>query len=299
MAGDFMGSHSLGMHHAPNSYAMHHHSDHQQASLEGPRKGQDRTEAAEPHTPRPPNAWILYRSQKFREIQQNRESQTRSGSTDKPKSQAEISRIISQLWQNETSAVKQKFEAMADEKKLAHQKMYPTYRYRPKKKSKPKQSASGQVGDQRHTPDGKFVKKSGYGSYTDGSHDYDASEGSSSAGHSTDRKVGNEILRSSGGNQGVGTAVHDLAGRELMSRKPNYADRRERGDLQVPSNYGRSVSGGASFGDGHSFSYNSTRMHPYGDRPSSLLRQKAPSSSRRVWRHCPPVVEHISKRPLA
>ncbi len=138
MPGDMMSSQSSAMHHPHATYGMHPHSsqhpDYSQGSVDAQRKAESRAEQPEPHTPRPPNAWILYRSQKFREIQQNRDSQTRSGSSDKPKSQAEISRIISQMWQNETTAVKQRFEALADEKKLAHQRMYPTYRYRPRRR---------------------------------------------------------------------------------------------------------------------------------------------------------------------
>ncbi|CDU24274.1 probable HMG-box transcription factor [Sporisorium scitamineum] len=258
---DLMGSHPLGTHQPPHSpYALYHHAESQQGSLdEQQHRAADRAEAAEPHTPRPPNAWILYRSQKFREIQQTREAQTRSGSTEKPKSQAEISRIISQMWANETAAVKEKFEALADEKKLAHQRMYPTYRYRPKKKGKRKQGAGAQVSD---APGSK--KAVAYGNYASGSREHDASEGSSSTGHSTERKAGNDILRSS-------ASMHDLTSRELMPRRPGYTDRRERNDLQVPIPYGRSVSGSTSSSEGPSFSYSNNRMHPYGERPSSRL----------------------------
>ena len=87
-------------------------------------------------TPRPPNAWILYRSQKFRELEQSKDPQAHSANTGKTKSQAEISRIISAMWQNEPESVRRSFEALADEKKLEHQKMYPNYRYRPRKRVK-------------------------------------------------------------------------------------------------------------------------------------------------------------------
>nr|AAV54029.1 HMG-box transcription factor Rop1-1 [Ustilago maydis] len=281
MPGDLTASQSLGVHHAPESYALHHHPAHQQSDPEGQRKSYDRAETAEPHTPRPPNAWILYRSQKFREIQQNRNSQCRSGLTEKPKSQAEISRIVSQMWQNESSAVKQKFEAMADEKKLAHQKMYPTYRYRPKKKAKAKQSASSQRdASQRRIWDEKAIKKETYGAYAGGSQDYDASEGGFMVRHATDRRGDSEPQYPGAGHDAsVSSSMHDLVGRDLISRRPLFGERRERGELATPANYGRSISASLSPGEGTSFSYNNSRMHPFGERPSSLLRQESPRVS--------------------
>ncbi|SPO31617.1 related to HMG-box transcription factor [Ustilago trichophora] len=290
MPSDLVRSQSLGMHHA-HPYGMHHHPEYAQSSLDAQRKAPNRAEAAEPHTPRPPNAWILYRSQKFREIQQTRDSQARSGSSEKPKSQAEISRIISQMWQNETTAVKQEFEALADEKKLAHQRMYPTYRYRPKKKAKSsKQNAAAITASQiNDRSEGHSIKREVQGAFAGaGYQDRYASEGSTSTAYSTtiDRKMEGGDPQRAAVSHGI-SSIHDLAGRELMSRKNNnYPDRRDRGELYVPINCGRSVSGSISSGEGHSISsYGSNRMHPYGDRvpSSSMLRQESPRASSDVF----------------
>ncbi|SPO30424.1 related to HMG-box transcription factor [Ustilago trichophora] len=292
MPSNLVSSQTLGMHHAhSNDTHMHHHSEYAQGSLDGQRKAQTKGEAAEPHTPRPPNAWILYRSQKFREIQQTRDSQSRSGASEKPKSQAEISRIISQMWQNESTAVKQEFEALADEKKLAHQRMYPTYRYRPKKKVKSsKQSAATTAASQiDDRSEGHSIKREVQGAFTGpGYPDRYASESSSSTAYSSaaDSKIGGSDPQRAAGSQGI-SSIHDLGGRELMSRKANnYVDRRDRVELQVPVNYGRSVSGSISSGEGHSVtSYSSNRLHPYGDRASSssLMRQESLRASSDVF----------------
>ena len=276
MGSDLVGSQSFGMPHSHSPYGLHAHPDYAQSSLEVQRKAQARAEPAEPHTPRPPNAWILYRSQKFKEIQQNCDAQSRSGSSEKPKSQAEISRIISQMWQSETTAVKQKFEALADEKKVAHQRMYPTYRYRPKKKAKSsKQSTAAQQNAKKQAAEGHGIKREAQGSLAGGHQDRYPSESSTSTTYSADRSKESHRPACS---QTI-SGVHDLAGRELMSRKNNYGDRRERGELQIPVNYGRSVSGSISSGEGHSISSYSNRMHPYGDRPSTLMRQESPRAS--------------------
>lgn len=283
MPGDLVGSQPLGMHHASAPFGFHPQSPRQpdfSSNLpDGQRKVPNRADTAEPHTPRPPNAWILYRSEKFREIQQSRNEQSRSGSSEKPKSQAEISRIVSQMWQNETSAVKQKFEALADEKKLAHQRMYPTYRYRPKKKGKgAKQSPANQSSDKSpgnsHSP-----TKEAYGSLAGGHHqDRYSPQGSCSSAYMLDRERGGEAHRSTTNHSPLSN--HSQAGRDSMQRKANYGDRRDRGELQVPINYGRSVSGSTSSNESHSMSsYGNNRMHPYGDRAAAFIKQESPRQS--------------------
>lgn len=149
--------------------------------------------------PRPPNAWILYRSDKMREIQRERkmsmlskhESCTSTSSTPSSSSsnmknnkfnyeynnstpmensiennttnlttftdgstfrdsqgverihensgganclQAQISRMVSQMWKNESEEVKERYANLAAKCKLEHQKLYPNYRYQPKRK---------------------------------------------------------------------------------------------------------------------------------------------------------------------
>ncbi|QRV96613.1 HMG (high mobility group) box protein [Ceratobasidium sp. AG-Ba] len=77
--------------------------------------------------PRPPNAWILYRSDKLRELASNQPPGPR-------KPQAEISKIISQMWSSEGPETKGRYEARAEEKKAEHAALYPDYKFAPMKK---------------------------------------------------------------------------------------------------------------------------------------------------------------------
>ncbi|CAE6527267.1 unnamed protein product [Rhizoctonia solani] len=77
--------------------------------------------------PRPPNAWILYRSDKLKELATNQAPGPR-------KPQAEISKIISQMWQAEGPETKGMYEARAEEKKAEHAALYPDYKFAPMKK---------------------------------------------------------------------------------------------------------------------------------------------------------------------
>lgn len=150
--------------------------------------------------PRPPNAWILYRSDKMREIQRERKttmlsnnnnndnckprnpsSSSSSSSTTNnitnqdypfvqigsfmkdsdgggsgtikslsPKNvdridenggganclQAQISRMVSQMWKSESEQVKEHYAKLAAEHKLEHQRQYPNYRYQPKRRNR-------------------------------------------------------------------------------------------------------------------------------------------------------------------
>lgn len=99
--------------------------------------------------PRPPNAWILYRSAKFKEFKAKQESAPSSGGVTPPLSacptsvtsqvpshpglQAEVSRIISDMWKTERQDVKMEYVKLAEEKKNQHMEMFPDYKYRPKR----------------------------------------------------------------------------------------------------------------------------------------------------------------------
>ncbi|GLB37261.1 putative high mobility group [Lyophyllum shimeji] len=76
--------------------------------------------------PRPPNSWILYRSDMVSLLPPPPPGTTRS--------QAEVSRMISQMWKNEAPEVKAEYERRAEVKKLEHAALYPHYRYMPKSK---------------------------------------------------------------------------------------------------------------------------------------------------------------------
>ncbi|KAF0399043.1 MATA-HMG [Gigaspora margarita] len=74
-------------------------------------------------TPRPPNAFILYRRAKQPEV-------TRDHGTI---SNAKISKILANLWKNENDDVKHYWQKMADKKKMEHMLAHPGYVYRPKR----------------------------------------------------------------------------------------------------------------------------------------------------------------------
>jgi len=78
--------------------------------------------------PRPANAWILYRSDKMKDITPSLPGQP------KPP-QADISKLIAAMWKNEKPEVKQHYEALSDMKKAEHLALYPGYRFQPMKKA--------------------------------------------------------------------------------------------------------------------------------------------------------------------
>ncbi|KZT67208.1 hypothetical protein DAEQUDRAFT_647037, partial [Daedalea quercina L-15889] len=75
--------------------------------------------------PRPPNAWILYRSDKLRELTARRDPSA-------PKRlQADISKEIADLWKAEDPEVRHEYERIADIKKQEHAAAYPGYKFQP------------------------------------------------------------------------------------------------------------------------------------------------------------------------
>ena len=78
------------------------------------------------NAPRPPNAWILYRSDRLKELPPLAQGERRA--------QADVSRMISRMWKNETDETRQHYERLADEKKAEHSIKYPGYRFQPMKK---------------------------------------------------------------------------------------------------------------------------------------------------------------------
>jgi hypothetical protein len=77
--------------------------------------------------PRPPNAWILYRSDKLRNLPPTAPGVPR-------RAQADVSKLISEMWKNELDDVRAEYERRADARKAEHQAMYPGYRFHPMKK---------------------------------------------------------------------------------------------------------------------------------------------------------------------
>lgn len=78
--------------------------------------------------PRPANAWILYRSDKMKDI-----APTLPGQPKPP--QADISKLIAAMWKSEQPEVRQHYEALSDMKKAEHLALYPGYRFQPMKKA--------------------------------------------------------------------------------------------------------------------------------------------------------------------
>ncbi|KAE8542910.1 hypothetical protein D1P53_000973 [Cryptococcus gattii VGV] len=137
--------------------------------------------------PRPPNAWILYRSDMLKRISEGEKvpgidkareelglslspgdglgdegSENRAmppppvkkikvrkgakmptedyialgpGKGGKGLPQSDISKVISHLWKNEVSEIRTVYENRANAKKLEHQKLYPDYKFKPKRKA--------------------------------------------------------------------------------------------------------------------------------------------------------------------
>lgn len=77
-------------------------------------------------TPRPPNAWIIYRSDHIGKYQQP------VGKP--PMLQAEVSKLLGKQWREESAAVRAEYERRAEVAKAEHAVRYPGYRFKPEKK---------------------------------------------------------------------------------------------------------------------------------------------------------------------
>ncbi|KAJ7124922.1 hypothetical protein C8R44DRAFT_618789, partial [Mycena epipterygia] len=86
--------------------------------MAGPVRTPPGKKAVQP--PRPPNAWILYRAEKSKEIGR--------------KAQSDVSKEISAMWKAEAPHVRAEYERRADLKKAEHHAMYPEYRFQPVKR---------------------------------------------------------------------------------------------------------------------------------------------------------------------
>ena len=84
-------------------------------------------EPADGKIPRPPNSWILYRADMSQALAAQNPSSSRS--------QADISKIISDMWKAIHPDLKAEYERRAELKKIQHAAKYPNYRYNPKSKA--------------------------------------------------------------------------------------------------------------------------------------------------------------------
>ncbi|KAM5351933.1 hypothetical protein ACJ41O_004656 [Fusarium nematophilum] len=79
-----------------------------------------------PKIPRPRNAFILYRQHHQAEVVAHNPNL----------SNPEISKIIGEQWKEESEEVKSNWKALADKEKQNHQRLYPDYRYQPRRGTK-------------------------------------------------------------------------------------------------------------------------------------------------------------------
>lgn len=72
------------------------------------------------------------------ELERIRQTMNHQPSDDEPRSlppQAEISKLISFMWKNESRAVKKKYERLSDIRRMEHEALYPNYKYQPIRKA--------------------------------------------------------------------------------------------------------------------------------------------------------------------
>ncbi|GAA5876117.1 hypothetical protein JCM16303_007028 [Sporobolomyces ruberrimus] len=129
---------------SPACSAAHH--PYGDGSDAGSRKGNKNRKNGNP--PRPPNAWICYRSARVHEL--------KSTTQYSKMPQASISKLVGELWRAESPEVKKRYEDEAAAKKLEHKAKYPDYLFRPirreqAKKSNLKKATNGSAEDQAST----------------------------------------------------------------------------------------------------------------------------------------------------
>ncbi|BGP12874.1 hypothetical protein JCM10213_005171 [Rhodosporidiobolus nylandii] len=106
------------------------------AAGEGSSSTKSRVRAYEKRNtpPRPANAWICYRSARVQELKS-------SSSQYSKLPQADISKIIGQLWRSEPPEVRRQYEEMAERKKAEHKEKHPDYVFRPVRRKASKGSS--------------------------------------------------------------------------------------------------------------------------------------------------------------
>ncbi|GAA5988844.1 hypothetical protein JCM11641_005039 [Rhodosporidiobolus odoratus] len=88
--------------------------------------------------PRPANAWICYRSARVQELKS-------SSSRYSKLPQADISKIVGQLWRSEPPEVRRQYEQMAEQNKKEHSEKYPGYVFRPARRNVVKRTPKPRV----------------------------------------------------------------------------------------------------------------------------------------------------------
>ncbi|KAH9926981.1 high mobility group box domain-containing protein, partial [Fomitopsis serialis] len=75
---------------------------------------------------RPPNSFMCFRSDRFRHYQ-------RSAKDAAPLLQTELSKRVAKEWNDLDSERRAHYEGVAAEKKAEHMRMYPGYKYQPRR----------------------------------------------------------------------------------------------------------------------------------------------------------------------
>lgn len=102
--------------------------------------------------PRPPNAFILYRSNKMKELKSKKNTSPLSDvGLDKLDHQRQLSKEIGQLWRNESPEVKAAFYEKAQQAASEHRDRYPEYRFKPSVKKASSRESEDAVAF--HTPE--------------------------------------------------------------------------------------------------------------------------------------------------
>ncbi|GAA5876944.1 hypothetical protein JCM8547_006317 [Rhodosporidiobolus lusitaniae] len=87
------------------------------------------------YIPRPPNAWLLYRSARVKEWHERE----RNGAVEVPQ-QSELSKVIAEMWRSEPLDVREGYARLALAEAAAHAKRFPDYVFKPiNRKSRVKQ----------------------------------------------------------------------------------------------------------------------------------------------------------------
>ncbi|KAL9939752.1 hypothetical protein V8E36_001569 [Tilletia maclaganii] len=95
------------------------------------------SDSHENHPPRPPNSWMLYRAAKARELARDKSiprPARRNVSPSERPGKGAMTRVLAEMWKNESPMVRKGYNDLAKRKKEEHQAMYPGYRYQPRRK---------------------------------------------------------------------------------------------------------------------------------------------------------------------
>ncbi|KAJ3408232.1 hypothetical protein CcCBS67573_g03677 [Chytriomyces confervae] len=112
----------------PGSHALQSN-PHQEAGFDSQQpvtQGKKRSRTATDHTPRPSNSFMIYRREKQAEILAQYRGQ-------KALHNNAISKVVADMWREESPDVRAEYAAKAETEKLQHMLKYPGYKYTPRR----------------------------------------------------------------------------------------------------------------------------------------------------------------------